>query len=174
MDKLFTMYVSLDPYNEAVLDKGAQSFTVLKDGTALTGRFIAGSVKPKQWDYIKSLGTVDTLRRCRYNEFEADVFGEVDRSKIFPDPHDRPHIYKCGRLDHYPPMIPGEEYYCEIVPDGDLMDVYVGDEHLGKYAEKYGRTDQIKKWLEKGYQSTAQIELHSDSCSLFLILRKKK
>ena len=169
---LFTLNVKLEPYDNSVLNEGGQKFTLKKDGTALSGRKIAGKVYGPAWNYITHFGTADTLKRTDFNKFDVDVYGEIDRSNVFEDPNDRPYIYRCGKISWYPYMLPGTEYHCNLRKNGDDLDIYVAGSKIGTMEEKRDRVAKLTHMLEGGYQATAQIEPYLDSCGVFVIVRK--
>lgn len=169
---LFTLQVELERYNSDVLDKGAQTFTLRDDGSAVSGRQIAGYLSPAVWNYIRSFGSADKLRRKGYNDFEVKVYGEADRSLIVPDPHKKPYQYdcKCG----FPHMIPHEEYLCSLTDNGDSFDVYVDNTKVATYVDtkNRGKIDTIRRYLSRGWQTTAQLEPYHSKATLVINIRK--
>lgn len=170
---LFTIDVMLDPCNDAVLNEGTQVMTLDKNGTAYAGRKIAGKIDPHCWAYITGFGTPDQMKRLAYNRFKVEVRGAADMSDVFPDPHDKPYIYRCGYSQEYPHMLPMTEYRCSLVDQDDHFDVVVAGNVVGRMNDdRYGRLKKLSAMISKGFQTTAQIDPDGKACGFFVIVRK--
>lgn len=171
---LFTMDVILEPCVSSVLDEGCQMMFLKKDGKAYAGKKYVGQVYKPAWDYIRGFCTPQKMYRKEWNRFQVEVTGEADMSNVFPDPHDKPYIYKCGRVKQYPHMLPNTEYFCELAPVGQHLDIIVAGNKIGELTDKRkdGRIDRINKMINTGYQATAQIDPSPESCGIFVIIRK--
>lgn len=169
-EPIFHLSVELDPYFRSAPKK----LKVKPDGTVMNGRQQMGAISKPLWDYISQFSTNVELEPIVYNVFDAKVYGEYDRSGIFPDPKDRPYIYRCGKALLWPRMIPSEEYYCDMIDKDDHFDIVVDGVKVGTLDEREGR-DRVGKFrsmLKQGYQATAQIETSLKNCQLFVIMRK--
>ena len=174
IEPLFVMEVELDPYTNN-LDQRCELMSINFDGSVYNRqKMYVGKIPTVQWDYIMQFDKPEEMKRDGYNRFIVKVYGEIDRSKTFPDPGDRPYIYKCGDTLFFPNMIPGTEYYCELADQQDHFDVLVDNKKLGELQDVKGRNrvSKLRAMLGKGYQATAQIELTLYKCILYLIVRK--
>ena len=171
---LFDLEVRLEPYDSDVLNIRAKKVALAPNGNAIINGKIAGKVY--MWDYIKQFGTPDSMTRTDFNRFTVSVCGEADKSLVFPDPHDKPYIYKCGNTcTNCPPMMPSTEYLCEMRYDHEKKnryDVYVAGVKVGSLEDKNDRVPKLVRMLHTGYQATAQVEPNLAKFSLYVVVRK--
>ena len=171
---LFTQEVLLDPADNDVLSEGCQMMFLKKDGSAYAGKKYCGKVFKPCWDYITGFCTPDQMKRISFNKFEIEVRGDADMSLVFPDPHDKPYIYRCGHTYLYPHLLPNTEYFCSLDDHEDHFDIKVDGKLIGtiEEREKRDRLTKLRGMLAKGYQATAQIDPSAGSCGIFLVVRK--
>ena len=169
---LFTMKVILNPCNDNVLMQGCQLMTLSSDGKAYAGKKKAGSIPPNTWRYITGFCIPDHMQRTGYNSCDVEVRGEADMANTFPDPHDKPYIYRCGHVKVYPHLLPATEYLCDLVRSDDHLDIMVNGEKIGEMSDDRGRCEKLERMIAGGFQTTAQIELSPESCGIFVIVRK--
>ena len=173
-DPLFVMEIELDPYTDN-LDQRCETMRISVDGSVYNNRKLyVGKIPEAQWRYIRQFDKPSKMSRTGYNRFTVEISGDIDKSKVFPDPGDKPYIYKCGDTLFMPYMVPGQEYYCELVDQQDHFDVLVDGKKLGELKElkDRNRVSKLRAMLDKGYQATAQIELTLYKSILYLIVRK--
>ena len=153
---LFTIEVSLDPYNSDVLGIGSKELQIKSDGTAINCGKPAGRIPI--WNYIKQFDTPRSMSRIDFNRFMIDVHGEADRTLIAEPVARKPYSYECV-LTAYPNMIPNQEYLCSLVLNGDLIDVIVGGVKIGELIDKKkrGTIEKVEKMLGNGWRTTAMI-----------------
>lgn len=161
---LFRQDVMLDPSDDDVLMQGCQVMTLKEDGTAYAEKKKAGMVYAPAWEYVTGFCMPKTMKRKSFNLFEIEVTGTADRSLVFPDPHDKPYVFRCGYADKYPHLLPATEYLCDV-KDGEI---FVGGQKIGETT----KSKKIEQMVKSGFQATAQIMPTPHSCGIFVIVRK--
>ena len=169
---LFTMPVILEPYNSQVLDKGAQVLKVDGAGNAWASGAPAGKIRAYSWEYIKYFGAVKDLKRTKYNEFNADVYGEADKTLIISENEESPHLYECDITKAIPRILPNVKYICSLDDKGTYIEVYVGGVKAGTCRDKHNRLENIRKFLSYGWQTTAILKLKPENCRVFVSIEK--
>lgn len=169
---LFKMRVMLNPSNDNVLMEGCQLMTLMRDGTAYAGRKVAGRIPSNTWKYITGFCTPDHMQRTGFNSFEIEIRGTADIPSAYHTPEDSQYVYRCGHVEKYPHLLPDTEYLCDLVRNGDHLDIMVNNEKIGEMDNARDRCDRLEKMLSDGFQATAQIEPAPEHCRIFLIVRK--
>lgn len=166
-NKLFTLDVKLDPFDEDVLQEGAQDFSIV-DGAAYANGKYAGKVN--LWDYIKNFDRPNHMRRTDFNRFDVDVYGEADCSLVAEDVPKKPYDYECDFVV-YPAMLPDTEYLCSLKLNNDHYDVIFDGNKIGELWDRKNRgvIEKVQKMIMRNWRTVAMV--HPARGNLVLYVR---
>jgi len=167
-EKLFTLEVALDPFDEDNMQERCEDMTITHDGFVYANGKYAGKVNV--WDYITNFDHPRNLHRTDFNRFTVEVRGTADRSLEAEPVAKRPYDYKCD-FTCYPAMLPNVEYLCSLELQDDHYDVIYAGNKIGELRDKKHRgvIEKVGKMLSYGWRTVAMV--YPTRCNIDLYVR---